>query len=158
MAVNWICSHLESDSFSGLNAVFQLASYCVGMVAAIFAVLTYRTNSQREHAKWAVQLYEKFYEKLDYKRLRGELDCDANTSSVQELVRAEDQEFTDYLNFFEMVTGLAKTKQLLRDDILRLFEYYLQCLKRHETVMRYINDPAKGYETLRAFLAEVKLK
>lgn len=139
--------------WSHADSVIQMASYVVGMIAAVFAVLTYRTNSKRERAKWAVQLYEKFYEHQDYKRLRTELDCDANEASVQEIVAEEDSEFTDYLNFFEMVTGLAETKQLSADDVLRLFQYYLQCLKRHEAVMRYLNNPGKGYETLRAFLA-----
>jgi len=148
----------DPGPLSGWVASFQLASYIVGIVLAVLAFLTYRTNSLRERARWAVQLYEKFYEKKDYKCLRGALERDADPKAVQELVRKESAEFTDYLNFFEMVTGLAETKQLSRDDVLRLFQYYLQCLKRHDAVMRYINDPRNGYETLREFLAEVQMQ
>ncbi len=47
------------------------------------------------------------------------------------------RDFTDYLNFFEMVTFLADTGQLSKKDLLRLFRYYLLCLKRHRVVMNY---------------------
>lgn len=50
-----------------------------------------------------------------------------------------------------MVTALAETSQLSKADVLRLFQYYLQCLKRHDSVMRYLDDPINGYETLSRF-------
>jgi len=141
------------------TARLQVASYAVGMVtgivgicAAIVAVLTYRGNARRERAKWAVQLYEKFYETENYKRVRDELDSDANATAVTGLVSDEGSDFTDYLNFFEMVTALMKAKQLSKADVLSLFQYYLECLSRHDAVMRYLKNPAKGYETLSAFL------
>ncbi len=139
------------------SVVAQIASYCAGAIVAIIALITYKQNSGRERAKWAVQLYEKFYEGVDYKRIRDALDCEANAKDVKDLVVEEGSEFTDYLNFFEMVTGLAENGQLSKADVLRLFQYYLQCLKRHDDVMRYLNDGSKGYETLRRFLEKTRV-
>ena len=130
----------------------QIVSYCVGAIAAILAVVTYRANARKERAKWTVQLYEKFYETQHYKRLREELDCDANAASVATLVTDEGSDFTDHLNFFEMVTILVRTGQLAKSDVLNFFQYYLQCLKRHQEVMRYLKNPDKGFESLSEFL------
>jgi hypothetical protein len=156
-AANLICCFADTGAQSWWNAFFQFASYIVGIGAAATAALTYRSNSKRERAKWAVQLYEKFYENETYKNMRQALELDADLAAVQKLVVNEDTEFTDYLNFFEMVVGLAEDGQLPKDKVLRLFRYYLRCLKYHEEVTRYVSDPTKDYETLNAFLAEVKM-
>ena len=143
----WLSNH----ALWRLSIFAQVLSYLVGACLAIVAVATYVSNSRRERSKWAFQLYEKFYEGTDYKRIRDLLDCDANAKDVVDLVEEEGAEFTDYLNFFEMVTALAEGGQLSRADVLRLFQYYLQCLKRHNSVMRYLNDPLNGFETLTRF-------
>jgi uncharacterized protein YdiU (UPF0061 family) len=135
----------------------QLVSYCIGGVAAIGALLTYRSNSQRERAKWAVQLYDKFYEADHYKVMRDKLDYSSGASEIKQLVDEESSAFTDYLNFFELVTFLAETKQLSKSDVLRLFQYYLRCLKQHTAVMDYLNDSGKGFEQLSRFLNGTKL-
>ena len=130
----------------------QLAYYSVAMVASIWALWTYRANSRRERAKWAVQLFEKFYEKDSYKTVRDLLDCSPDDAAVKEIVGQEVQDFTDYLNFFELVAILVAAKQLSKSDELSLFHYYLRCMKRHTLVMKYVNDPEKGYEGLRELL------
>ena len=146
---------------SGFGVVLsgvQIAYYCVGIVVAIGAVLTYRSNSQRERAKWAVQLYEKFYETKHYKQIRDAFDCASDAPSVVELVGTESSDFTDYLNFFEMVTSLVEAKQLSEKDVFGLFQYYLRCLKQHTEVMKYLNDRGKGFEQLREFLNKPELQ
>jgi len=47
---------------------------------------------------------------------------------------------------------LSESKQVSKDDILALFHYYLQCMKRHQAVMAYIENEQKGFERLRALL------
>jgi hypothetical protein len=136
--------------------IAQIASYLFTAAAAWLAWGTYRTNSKRERAKWAVQLYEKFYEGTRYRELREALDCDADNTSVKQLVRDESAEFTDYLNFFELVCFLAQTDQISELDVLTLFDYCLRCLKKHTTVVQYINRPDHGFEQLRVFLPKVK--
>ena len=136
-----------AETFTGL----------AGGIAAFAAAWTYWSNSKRERAKWAVQLYDKFYESDRYKKMRDELDCAPDEDAVQEHVRLESAAFTDYLNFFELVTFLAETTQISKKDVLRLFQYYLHCLKRHRAVMNYLNDKDKGFEQLRGFLNKTEL-
>jgi hypothetical protein len=136
--------------------IAQLASYAVGIVATVLAVWTYRSNSRRERAKWAVQLYEKFYETELYKEMRDQLDCAPESEEVGKIVKAESFAFTDFLGFFELVAVLVDNKQLSKKDVLDLFDYYLGCLRRHSAVAVYIDDPAHGFEHLSRFLRETR--
>ena len=133
----------------------QIVSYLVGAGAAWFAWRTYQANSRRESAKWAVQLYEKFYEQESYREIREALDCDAGGTEVEKLVLEESAKFTDYLNFFELVCFLAQTKQITTSNVTTLFDYYLKCLKRHPSVIGYINKPDHGFEQLREYLGRI---
>jgi hypothetical protein len=130
----------------------ETVSYIVAIVAAAGASWTYHRNSQRERAKWAVQLYEKFYEENRYKAMREAFDCDANSAEAQSIVEEEQTAFTDYLNFFELVCILVRNKQLRKADVLDLFQYYLGCLARHKAVVDYIGT--HGFEQLDRFLKE----
>jgi hypothetical protein len=57
------------------------------------------------------------------------------------------------LNFFEFVAYLQSEGQLLERDVQALFGYYLECLKRHQTVLEYIQKKEKGFDYLRKLLA-----
>jgi hypothetical protein len=125
----------------------------IGAGAAVVAILVYRSNSRLQRAKWLADLYEKFYERSDLKRVREVLDCEAGDSpSVSALVRDEPAEFSDYLNFFEFVAVLGKSGQLRKQEIEDLFRYYLDCLENCRAVRNYIAE--KGYEQLDRLLRE----
>ncbi len=117
-------------------------------LAAEFAAFVYRRNSALERAKWASTLYEKFYEATTLKQMRDRLDCLNDVDSVNEIVIREEPAFTDYLNFFEFIAFLKKSKQLKDSEIEVLFGYYLDCLNRHDRVKQYISNPDNGYEGL----------
>jgi hypothetical protein len=139
------------------KTIAEIVSCIVGATAAGFAVKTYWDNSQRERAKWVVSLYEKFFEENRYKKIREMLDDTQNVGEIEALVKSESAEFTDYLNFFELVTFLIKTKQLSESDVLSLFHYYLRCLKGQEAVMKYVNNQKNGFEQLSGFFERTKL-
>lgn len=136
----------------GVKLAVEIVSLALAFATAVPAVVTYRSNSRRERAKWAVQLYEKYYELSGYRTIRELLDCGADSQQIRELVDRESPEFTDYLNFFELVLYLSETGQVSRSDVLSLFQYYLGCLRRHNAVMAYLNNKTKGFERLREFL------
>ena len=117
-------------------------------LAAMFAAFVYRRNSALERAKWASNLYEKFYEATTLKQMRDRLDCLNDMDSVNEIVIREESIFTDYLNFFEFIAFLKSSKQLKNSEIDALFGYYLDCLNRHDRVKQYISNPENGYEGL----------
>ncbi len=114
------------------------------VIAAIFAAIVYQRNSTFERAKWASNLYEKFYEGTSLKQIRDKLDCIKDQDSVNEIVIREEPAFTDYLNFFEFISFLRTSKQLKDSEIDVLFGYYLDCLNRHDRVKTYISNPENG--------------
>ena len=89
------------------------------------------------------------------KEVRDTLDCDGGESpQVEQLVKSESKLFTDYLNFFEFVAVLGKSKQLAKGGVEDLFGYYLNCLAKSRPVRAYIADKEKGYEHLDRLLRE----
>jgi uncharacterized protein YdiU (UPF0061 family) len=139
------------------NFISALATALVAVIAsvsAIFAVLTYRQNANLERAKWALNLYEKFFEQESLKKIRDTLDCNAERDEVNQLVFEQKSDFTDYLNFFEFVAFLESNKQLKRKEVEALFDYYLKCLKRHRIVHNYIRE--SDYEYLNELLESWK--
>jgi hypothetical protein len=118
------------------------------LAAAFIALSVYRRNSRLERARWAADLYKTFYQEEKLKAVRDKLDCATGSDDVNQLVTREDAEFTDYLNFFEYIAFLKKSKQLHDSEVHDLFGYYLNCLKRHDNVRAYILKAENGYEGL----------
>jgi hypothetical protein len=119
----------------------------LGAVAALWAIYVYFTNSRLRRAEWLASLYEKFYERPDLKEVREILDCDGSDSpEVDRMVSEEPAKFSDYLNFFEFVAVLQKSRQLKEGEIEDLFGYYLDCLENGPKLRQYIS--VKEYENL----------
>ena len=123
--------------------------------AAVSAFFVYRNNSRRERARWVESLYSRFFEKSELKQVRDTLDCESGDAKIIALVGEEGSAWTDYLNFFELVAYLHESKQVAREDVKALFEYYIGCLKRHRAVMDYIGDQSKGFKYLRKLLLKI---
>ena len=64
--------------------------------------------------------------------------------------------FVDYLNFFEYIANLWELKQLSREEILKLFEYYLRLLQQHDFIVSFIRD--NGFESLEKLLKSLPVK
>lgn len=141
--------------FRGWATTEHLYQTCAAL-AAIWAVKTYRRNSVIERARWMSSLYSKFYEQEDLKVTREMLDSELPTSAeVQELVKEEKSNFTDYLNFFEFMAYLNECGQLSISDIRALFDYYLRAMWKHEAVRKYILDDKNGYDHLKKLLPKL---
>jgi hypothetical protein len=50
------------------------------------------------------------------------------------------------------VAYLQSSKQLSEADVQALFSYYLGCLKKHEEIAAYVQNPENGFEYLREIL------
>ena len=66
----------------------------------------------------------------------------------------EDAKFTDYLNFFEFVAVLSKSRQLGKAGVEGLLGYYLDCLAKSARVRTYVANRENGYEELDRLLRE----
>lgn len=98
-------------------------------------------------------MYEKFYEQPELKKTREALDCEANDESVQSLVADQSPRLTDYLNFFELLAILQKSKQMSASSIESMFGYYLDCIQKQPSLMSYIRNSAEsGFEQLAAYM------
>jgi len=144
--------------------LFTIIGVILTAIGVIWAVYVYRRNSSLERVKWISNLYEKFYEQDDLKIVREILDCDCTPDKLSKeekevslIVEKETGEFTDYLNFFELIAFLKKNNQITIEQVNDLFGYYLQCLGRHQDVRKYIRDETKGYELLRKMLEELEI-
>jgi hypothetical protein len=135
-----------------IQEIAKVVSYLGPTVAAFWALFVYRNNARRERARWAESLYSRFFVEPDLKKVRDLLDCDPDDPKVEELVKSDNADWTDYLNFFEFVQYLQASKQLSDEDVQALFGYYIGCLKRHRATMAYISDSGKGFDYLRKLL------
>src|SRR5262249_34409031 len=117
-------------------------------------LMVYYQRLKLERAKWALSLYEKFYEKDSLKRIRDILDSELGDSVVESLLLKCPADFTDYLNFFEFVGFLKMNGHLKLSEFEGLFDYYLRCLNRHPRVKNFILE--NGYEDLDKLLADWK--
>ena len=117
------------------------------------AVRIYYRKVALERATWLSSLYSKFYEAPDLKRIRKVLDDNPpDAPQVEELVRNEDPDLTDYLNFFEFMAYLEVRGQLSRSDVAALFDYYLRLLSKHKDVREYVVEGRNGYDYLKKLL------
>jgi hypothetical protein len=166
------CIHLQLGS-EALNAwgayltggaTIVLSS--VAIVAGFQGLREYRSRMIAEKSKWFLQLYEKLFENPQYKDVRRRLDYD-DADEIKALLKADlgnqkftfDQqvkfdEFTDYLNFFELIALLKAIGQLTSEDIRATFDYYLRLLthQRNPEIRQYLKK--EGFENLDKLLNE----
>ena len=133
---------------------------------ALWARQSYRRQVNLEQMRWLQQLYDSFYNSDRYKAVRQIIDfedlaqtldllrrgdLDPHQLSVPE--RAQVDQFTDYLNFFEWVAFLEEEKQLTFAQLDTMFGYYLARLlqvDKNRQLRQYIQE--KGYEQLHQLL------
>ncbi|MGA7894539.1 MAG: hypothetical protein WCA49_15070 [Candidatus Sulfotelmatobacter sp.] len=132
-----------------------ILSFLAALVAAFWALFIYKSNARRERARWVENLYSRFFEKEELKEIRDIVDCDSGDAHVAELVANESSQWTDYLNFFELVAYLQVSGQLEEEDVSALFAYYLGCLKKHKPIIDYISNESKGFEQLKKLLSKI---
>lgn len=123
------------------------------VLIGITAISSYRLSLRIRKAEWLSELYHKFYEDKDLKEIRRILDYkevepdkfnklkeSLNTYENIELI----ENFVNYLNFFEFISALRIMKQLNDKDINYLFQYYIENLKEHEFIKKFLEE--QGFE------------
>lgn len=133
------------------------------VVAALgvgFAALNYWSQTKTKRAEWLKSLFEKFYEKNEFKEVRKWIESkeiEIKIDSKKEVLTEEDEKFADYLNFFEFIATLKDDWRLKKKDVLNMFDYYLKKLKESPKCMEWINNKEYGFEKLRNLLNKVKI-
>jgi hypothetical protein len=129
----------------------------IGAIAAGFGLYNYIKNVQTKRAEFIYKLHTDFFVSATYKKVRSVLDSE-DKEERERYVTEEPEEFTDFLNFFELVAYLEKRGDLSMQDVLALLEYYLQLLCKHKAIREYIEKPSNGFGELDRVLAIMKKK
>lgn len=137
----------------------------IGAFAAVggllWAAFTYDRNSKQRRAEWLGTLFEMFYMKNNYKRVRRLMD-DGTLAKVatsgNPVAQAELEEaVVDYLNFFEFIGSLNKMGQLTKEEIEMMFDYYLRLMKKEGNIEYLEREHLKyGFEQVSRMLGEIK--
>lgn len=135
-----------------IKAVGGVIALCTGG----FAVFTYFRNSRTKAAEFLLTLHKAFFVDPTYQAMKTLLDCDGieEEAKLEAAVAAQSAEFTDFLNFFELVAYLDTIETLMRGDTEALLGYYLSLLRDKKPVWDYIRKTSNGFENLRRLLAE----
>lgn len=120
-------------------------------VAAIIAAVNYLNQTKIKRAEWVKSLFEKFFETPIYKEVRGWLDYDELTEKLTGPdQRANEEKFTDFLNFFEFIGVLYSRGQIKEKEVDEVFDYYLKKIKDDPNCRVWIDR--YGFEKLKALL------
>lgn len=108
-----------------------------------------------------MDLHKDFFVESKYRAVRTSIDHtpkDEKQVRIREqLVSSEDEDFIEYLNFFELVAYLNECGNLSDSDVNALLGYYLRLLISHDEVYAHINDVQRnGFKHLKPLLAKIE--
>lgn len=129
----------------------------LALIGVPLALVTYRRSVKTKRAEWLASLHEKFFESERYANVRRVLDyrSEPEYSTLASAVASEvHHELTDelyrYLNFFELLAGLRRLKQISDKEINELFDYDIALIRQHDFVVHMLRP--QGFESLAEML------
>lgn len=124
------------------------------LVAVIVAVVNYRSQTKLKQADWLKSLFEKFFEGPTYKEVRVWLDYgmlhERLTVNDAAMRQANEEKFTDFLNFFEFIGVLYSRRHLSFEQVYDVFDYYLKKIAADADCREWIDQ--YSFEKLKALL------
>lgn len=134
----------------------KLVAGAGALVAVIVAVVNYRNQTRLKQAEWLKSLFEKFFENSTYKEVRVWLDYgtlhERLTVNDAALRQANEEKFTDFLNFFEFIGVLYARRHLSFEQVYDVFDYYLKKLAADGDCREWID--LYSFEKLKALLTK----
>lgn len=147
------------ETLSAVKEVLQTILVAASIVGGIFAVITYWRNIRLRRAEWLFNLYQKFFEEPNYKKMRSILDYrkEPEFSKLRSALARDSrhqlvEDLVDYLNFFEFVAGLWQLGQITLLELRMVFDYYLNNLASIDFVQEFVKT--QGFESLANLLRE----
>lgn len=127
-----------------------------GIIGGTFTLFTYWENTRLRRAEWLSSLYEKFFIESYYTKIRRLLDnSPEKTPNIEKQIKAEEEEdFVNYLNFFQYIAYLEKHHHLAMEEINDMFRYYISHLDDHCFVKQYLRD--NGFDLLCGLITKTK--
>lgn len=146
-----------------IKDIIEIGGLFAAIIVAWKGVDEYRASVIVRRAEWLYRLYHEFYVEPNLKGIRNEVDSEEGRKKIDAILEkpenslAEEEnktyiKFNDYLNFFEFMMYLRKTKALKEDDITDMFEYYLNSLAQLRSITDYLKR--EGYELLNQYIKD----
>ena len=144
--------------YQSLEWIGRLVAGITGLIIVLVAVINYRAQTRLKQAEWLKSLFEKFFENSTYKEVRVWLDyghLHARLRVEEVVVReANEEKFTDFLNFFEFIGVLHARGHLTVEQVYDVFGYYLVKIKGDPDCQEWIGQ--YSFEKLKALLDQVR--
>lgn len=132
------------------------ATLVIALSIGAVGLFTFWKNARTRKAEFILDLHTAFFvdENKKYRDIRLKLDSEDIKADEERarLVAEEPEEFTDFLNFFELVSYLHQQRHLSLRDVEALLGYYLRLLAHNREIRTYIHDKSKGFEQLDTLL------
>lgn len=144
------------DTKDVIQTCVAFGALFVAAGSARVAIRTLKFNARTKSAEFLLTLHKAFFVEDQYKIVREKLDSDSpeDLAAQREYVTTEPAAFTDFLNFFELITFLSFTKTLKKKQVEALLGYYLDILWSKQHLREYIIEGNHGFEHLARFLKE----
>lgn len=128
----------------------QAAALLVTAASAAFGLYTYWRSTRTKAAEFLSALHRAFFVEQTYRPVREILDDDSETAAggIAHLVTDQPADFTDFLNFFELVAYMGKCGTLSEGDVEALLGYYLQILTDKPQLRGYVHNKKNNFEHL----------
>lgn len=133
------------------------------VITAFFSLREYRRNIELQRLKMLDRLRYDFYVDKKFKAIRDRIDSQEGQLEISRLMvkeikwagltKDEDAEladFADYLNFFEYMFYLVRTKRVRAEDVDAMFDYYIKSLAETSCILEYAKS--KGFEEIQSYL------
>jgi len=142
---------ISSNVVGTIQAIF----YASGTFAALASARAYWRNSAQERAKWLFELYQRFYDSDSHGDIRRRIETGNTRFAHEEQDEQLLQKLDDYLNFFEFISFLLRSRRLKKKEAMAMFDYPLRKMANDKPIRRYLSRPEYGYEGLNELLKDL---
>ncbi len=106
------------DTKDIVQSLLGAAALIVAAASARLAIKTLKFNARTKSAEFLLTLHKAFFVEDTYKTVRQTIDdnTEASKTEVARYLREQPPEFTDFLNFFELMTYLSFQRTLKRSQ------------------------------------------
>lgn len=123
-----------------------------------YSAYVFHKHNNLEKAKWLLNLWEKFFYEKKYSKIRQLFDSPNKFGELVKITSDKEhnleEDFVDYLNFFQFIASLRKSDQLEITEIKMMFDYYLSLIGERECVMDYLKK--NKFDELHDLVEEIK--
>ena len=141
----------------------------IGVIASVVTALSFIVASVialislRRRTDLLNELFEKFYYKSKYAKIRKHFDYSSKHEDLMKLLEEAlinhkneelEEKCVDFFNFFEYIAILWKLKQLQINEIKYMFEYYIKMLDNNSYSRDYLKN--NGFENILDLIKEIK--